>query len=107
MERIRHFYLSILALFGVSTVAEVHESIEAQELACAVPIPAEPIAQECHDKHSPQQDLPEEPKVSAGPQLAANAIRQIMATPAQFPAAYYEQTFIKPQRGNLLIISAG
>lgn len=33
---------------------------------------------------------------------AANAIRQIMATSAQFPAAY-EETFIQPWRGNLLI----
>jgi hypothetical protein len=38
-----------------------------------------------------------------GPAIrAANAIRQIMATPAQFPRAY-EQTFEQPWRGNLLI----
>jgi hypothetical protein len=101
MERLRHFYSSILTLFGLGTAIEVHESIEAQELVCAAPIPAEPTAQACHDKQS-VQDHPEEPKNSGGPNQAANALRQIMATSAQFPAAY-EETFIKPWRGNLMV----
>jgi len=42
--------------------------------------------------------------ISAGPSApgGANAIRQIIATSAQFPAAY-EEAFIKRWRGNLLI----
>jgi hypothetical protein len=40
----------------------------------------------------------------AGP-AAANAIRQIMATPAQYPTAFFAEPeiFVKPWRGNLLI----
>jgi hypothetical protein len=41
-----------------------------------------------------------------GPAIrAANAVRQIMATPAQFAGAY-EQIFVQPWRGNLLITTA-
>lgn len=102
MARVRHFYTLILAFFGLGAAIEVHESMEAQELVCPVPIPSEPTAQACHDKPPALQDRPEEPQNSGGPLQAANAIRQIMATSAQFPTAY-EETFIKPWRGNLLI----
>jgi hypothetical protein len=98
---------AIVAILGLSTAATVNHTIDEQTLACEVSVPDRVTVQSCRDKDPAQAD-DREPIHVTGPAVnAANAIRQIMATPAQYPFAYFSEPemFVKPWHGNLLITS--
>jgi hypothetical protein len=105
-----------LAITAILSSAVLNSAFDEQTPACILAIPIKAtVGLACHDKqlvaslHLERKDgtvtlrLPSAVDVAITPAVgAANAIRQIMATAGQFPAAY-EETFAQPWRGNLLI----
>ena len=96
------------AITGILGVV-LNNAFDEQTPACILAVTPKPLAgASCPDKAPVQIHDHREPGVidGAGPAIgAANAIRQLMATSAQFPAAYYEESFVHPAHRNLMIIT--
>jgi hypothetical protein len=96
------------AITGILGVV-LNNAFDEQTPACILAVTLKPLAgASCPDKAPVQIHDHRELGVidGAGPAIgAANAIRQLMATSAQFPAAYYEETFVQPAHRNLMIIT--
>jgi hypothetical protein len=98
---------TIVVILGLGTAAAVNHTIDEQTPACKVSAPDRVTVQSCRDKEPAMTHLPDPIDTTSQSVNAANAIRQIMATPAQYPFAYFSEPemFVKPWRGNLLITS--